>query len=577
MNFQKKRLALILCLFLIFSLAVTLAPRDMHVAGAINILSDVPAFDWSYGCSATSAAMLFGYYDRIGYHNMYTGPTNDGVCPLDNSSWGHTDWDSITCGECPLSATHNGIDERAIRGHVDDYWIDYLEPGPDPWVDEWAEHTPQDCTGDYMGTSQWKYLGVYNKDGWTIWYWPENGDPVYDFKIYDSYCRDGCHGMRLFAESRGYTVLTNFSQAIRGAEGTDPDKGFTFADFQAEIDAGRPVIIHVTSHTMLGYGYDTSTNTIYIHDTWNYNKNTMVWGEKYKGRQHKAVTVIQLQSEYKVAAGGDHTVGLKADGTVVAVGWNYSGQCNVTDWEHIVQVAAGEAHTVGLESDGTVVAAGAVGEYDYGQCNVSDWEHIVQVAAGWFHTVGLKSDGTVVAEGWNIHGQLDFDSNWEDIVQVAAGGYHTVGLKSDGTVVAVGAEVYYGYPTDWGQCAVGDWEHIVQVAAGRWHTVGLKSDGTVVAVGRNEYGQLDFDSNWEDIVQVAAGDYHTVGVIKNDGTVIAVGWNDHGQLDFDSNWEDIVHVAASGLHTVGLKNVGTVVAVGLNTSGQCNVDDWMLK
>jgi hypothetical protein len=28
-------------------------------------LSNVPAFDWCYGCSATSAAMMFGYYDRI--------------------------------------------------------------------------------------------------------------------------------------------------------------------------------------------------------------------------------------------------------------------------------------------------------------------------------------------------------------------------------------------------------------------------------------------------------------------------------------------------------------------------------
>ena len=43
-------------------------------------LSHVPAFDWSYGCSATSAAMLVGYYDNDGYHtNMYAGPTNAGA------------------------------------------------------------------------------------------------------------------------------------------------------------------------------------------------------------------------------------------------------------------------------------------------------------------------------------------------------------------------------------------------------------------------------------------------------------------------------------------------------------------
>jgi hypothetical protein len=50
---------------------------ERRTAGAVTTISDVPALDWSYGCSATSAAMLFGYYDRTGYGNMYTGPLGD--------------------------------------------------------------------------------------------------------------------------------------------------------------------------------------------------------------------------------------------------------------------------------------------------------------------------------------------------------------------------------------------------------------------------------------------------------------------------------------------------------------------
>jgi hypothetical protein len=61
------------------------------------VLTDVPAFNWCYGCSATSAAMMFGFYDRNGYPYMYTGPTNGGVCPLTNAAWGN--------GNMPLSAT----------------------------------------------------------------------------------------------------------------------------------------------------------------------------------------------------------------------------------------------------------------------------------------------------------------------------------------------------------------------------------------------------------------------------------------------------------------------------------------
>ncbi len=76
-----------------------------------------------------------------------------------------------------------------------------------------------------------------------------------------------------------------------------------------------------------------------------------------------------------------------------------------------MSIAAGDYHTVGLKADGTVVVAG---DNDDGQCNVSDWTDIVSIAAGSFHTVGLKADGTVVAAGYNGSGQCDV-SDWTDI------------------------------------------------------------------------------------------------------------------------------------------------------------------
>jgi hypothetical protein len=101
---------------------------------------------------------------------------------------------------------------------------------------------------------------------------------------------------------------------------------------------------------------------------------------------------------------------------------------------------------VGLRADGTVVAAGY---NDYGQCTVSGWTDIKRVAAseyyhtiagGYGHTVGVKADGTVVTVGHNDDGQCN-TYGWTDIVGVAAGNYHTVGLRADGTVVAAGLEV----------------------------------------------------------------------------------------------------------------------------------------
>ena len=262
-----------------------------------------------------------------------------------------------------------------------------------------------------------------------------------------------------------------------------------------------------------------------------------------------------------IAAGNWHTVGLRRDGTVVAVGGNDHGQCDVSGWRDIVAVAAGNSYTVGLRRDGTVVA---VGDNYNGPCDVSGWRDIVAVAAGDIHTVGLRKDGTVVAVGYNGYGRCDV-SDWRDIVAVAAGSAHTVGLRRDGTVVAVGSNLS-------GRCNVSDWRDIVAVAAGVSHTVGLRRDGTVVAVGNNTLGQCDV-SDWRDIVAVAAGGDYTVG-LRRDGTVVAVGYNGYGRCDV-SDWRDIVAVAAGVDYTVGLRRDGTVVAVGDNRNGQCNVSDWV--
>ena len=71
----------------------------------------------------------------------------------------------------------------------------------------------------------------------------------------------------------------------------------------------------------------------------------------------------------------------------------------VAVWDSPMQsIAACAWHTVGLKKDGTVTAVGASG---FGQCNVRDWQDIVAVAAGGGHTVGLKADGTVVVVGRN--------------------------------------------------------------------------------------------------------------------------------------------------------------------------------
>jgi len=267
-------------------------------------------------------------------------------------------------------------------------------------------------------------------------------------------------------------------------------------------------------------------------------------------------------AEMQVSAGDNHTLGLKIDGTVLAIGDNLNGRCDVSSWANIKQIFAGDNHSVGLGNDGSVVAVGRNVE---GQCNVSSLTNIKQIAAGNYHTVALKNDDTVVTVGQNTQGQGNVIS-WGSIKQVAAGWTHTVGLKYDGTVVMAGDNTH-------GQSDLSSWANIKQISAREYNTVGLKFDGTVVAVGDNSYGQND-TSSWTNIQQITAGDHHTVG-LKSDGTVVAVGDNNYGQCDV-SSWTNIKQIFAGWSHTVGLKNDGTIVAIGYNDDGQCDVSSWDL-
>ena len=111
-------------------------------------------------------------------------------------------------------------------------------------------------------------------------------------------------------------------------------------------------------------------------------------------------------------------------------------------------IRAGDYCTIGLKTDGTVIA---VGEYSSEYLNVSAWENIIAVDASLYSAVGLKSDGTVLASG-NLSCQHEI-SKWENISDVEFSSGHVVGLKPDGTVVAAGDNTR-------GQCHVSDWTNI---------------------------------------------------------------------------------------------------------------------
>ncbi len=290
----------------------TFADADSMEAADV-LLTEVPTSTWTYGCTATSAGMIFGYYDRTGYSDMYTGPTNGGVAPLTNLGQGD-DPDNPVAGATSLIATMDGFDGRSGAGHVDDYWISYDSTGPDPWESGGTEHTWGECTADYLGTNQWKWdtdgntIVDSNSDGATTVWSYSTGDRLYDYVPPASLGTPqtaACHGLRLFAESRGYTVLENYTQKVD----TVASGGFSFSDFMTEIDNGCPVMLHVVGHTMVGVGYEAASSTVYLHDTWDNSVHTMPWGGYYSGMLMQSVTIIHLE-EISTVPDGVHIVEL---------------------------------------------------------------------------------------------------------------------------------------------------------------------------------------------------------------------------------------------------------------------------
>jgi len=99
-----------------------------------------------------------------------------------------------------------------------------------------------------------------------------DGSPLYIADIYGTEDQDksGLYGIWEYIEYRGYGThdpandYTMFNQLVN----TYVPGGFSFSDFMEEIDNGRPVIIHLEEHSMLGYGYDPDGFIIYVHDTW---------------------------------------------------------------------------------------------------------------------------------------------------------------------------------------------------------------------------------------------------------------------------------------------------------------------
>ena len=281
-----------------------------------------------------------------------------------------------------------------------------------------------------------------------------------------------------------------------------------------------------------------------------------------------------LSGATAIAAGLDHSLALKGDGTVVAWGCGNPsadfGQCNVPGGlSGVTAIAAGEDYSLALKSDGTVVAWGCGFPTDFGQCSVpGGLSGVTAIAAGQVHSLALKGDGTVVAWGCNGAGLglCNVPAGLSGVIAIAAGPSHSLALKNDGTVIAWGC----AGGGDYGQCSVpGGLSGVTAIAANQYDSLALKNDGTVVAwgcgAGSLDFGQCSVPGGLSGVTAIAAGQAHSLA-LKSDGTVVAWGCggaaSNLGECNVPNGLCHATAIAAGFVQSLALAQLCQTIAFG---------------
>ena len=228
----------------------------------------------------------------------------------------------------------------------------------------------------------------------------------------------------------------------------------------------------------------------------------------------------------RLSASQNHTLILKDNGTVWAIGSNADGRLGdgttidrtvpvqvvgpggidfLTD---VIKVETGDTHSYALKSDGTVWAWGTGdggklgdGKVDIpshtptqvkGPGNIGYLTGIVDISGGYSHALALKNDGTVWSWGMNLFGESGENNS-------ATINYAPIQVRGPGNV---------GFMTN-----------VSQITSGNFNSFALKTDGTVWAWGYNNKGRLGDGTTVNKGVPVQVVGKDGIGYLTNIKTI----------------------------------------------------------
>jgi hypothetical protein len=301
-----------------------------------------------------------------------------------------------------------------------------------------------------------------------------------------------------------------------------------------------------------------------------------------------------LEEPVTGAVGGEHSLALLADGTVMGWGTNVSGDLGsspgydelpvaiVESLSDVTALAASNRTSYALMQDGTVMAWGSGSEGELGDGSkttaqqtpvaAQGLEGVTAIAAGGTHALALLEDGTVMQWGaWYSSGAQTTPvavPGLTDVTAIAVGSHAAYALLADGTVEAWGyneegalgnstpEQVLVATPA-----AVEGLAEVQAIAAGGNSAIALREDGTVLDWGSNEDGKLGKGTYGDshvpvhveglsDAKAVAMGGEATFALLK-DGSLL--GWGGGGVMgagDFDQHLTPVPVCGGKGVSAV---------------------------